>query len=378
MLSVSRETLINGEIKMKKLLLFTIAGMALVFANVCNNSDSTDTTEGNEEKEKTNAAIPIITVQPQGAEYYVDAQVVDLMVTALTSDGGTLSYQWYRNIRNNTQTGTKIEGADGANYSPPTYDSMLTYYYVIVTNTIGDNGDGGKKTATAVSKTAIIVVNEKSNAIVPGINSQPQGAVYSVDALAVNLTVTASTRDEGILSYQWYSNMNNNSTNGTPIQYANKAYYRPSTSNLGIMYYYVIVTNTIEDNGDGGNKVATTVSVTAKIEVNNKINAEVPIITEHPKGAIYSTGQPLPDLTVTVSLPSDGGTLSYQWYKNTINSSEGGTPIPGETNIKYKPSNHTAGEMYYYAVVTNTISDNGDGGNKIAMMVSNIAEIVLN
>jgi hypothetical protein len=365
---------------MKKILLFAIAGITLVFTSVCNNPDTTDATEENkgEEKIKINAVVPVITGQPQGAEYYVDAHAADLTVTATTSDGGILSYQWYGNTRNNTQTGTKIVGANGANYSPPTNESTLTYYYVIVTNTIEDNGDGGKKSATAVSKTAGIAVNEKTDVVVPGINSQPQGAVYSENVQAVNLTVAASTHDKGILSYQWYSNTNNNNTTGTLIQDAKEAYYKPSTSTQGIMYYYVIVTNTISDNGDGGIKVATTVSATAKIEVNDKINAEVPIITEHPKGAIYSAGQPLPDLTVTVSLPSDGGTLSYQWYKNTINSSEGGTPIPGETDIKYKPSNHTAGEMYYYVVITNTISDNGDGGNKIAPMISNIAELVLN
>ena len=356
---------------MKKPLFFIITGMVLVFTSVCNNPDT-------EVKDKINAAVPVITGQPQGAEYSVGAQAADLTVTASVSDGGTLSYQWYSNKTNNAQTGTKKDGANRANYSPPTDESTMTYYYVIVTNTIPDNGDGGNKTATKVSETARIAVNEKIEVMVPSINSQPQAAVYSLNAQAVNLTVAASTRDEGTLTYQWYSNTNNNSTTGTLIQGAKEAYYKPSTSVQGIMYYYVIVTNTIFDNGDGGKKVATAVSITAKIEVNNKINAAVPIITEHPRGAIYSAGQPLPDLTVTVSPSSDGGTLSYQWYENKVNSSEGGTLIPGETDKKYNPPNNPAGEMYYYVVVTNTISDNGDGGNKTASMKSNIAEIALN
>jgi quinol monooxygenase YgiN len=364
---------------MKKILLFTITGMTLIFTSVCNNPDTTDATEknGGEEKIKINAAVPVITGHPQGAEYYVDAHAADLTVTVSTSDGGTLSYQWYNNTRNNTQAGTKIVGADSAKFSPPTNESTLTYYYVIVTNTIEDNGDGGNKTATAVSKTAGIAVNEKTNVVVPGINSQPQGAVYTENTQAVNLTIAASTSDEGTLSYRWYSNTNNNNTTGMLIQDAKEAYYKPSTSTLGIMYYYVIVTNTISDNGDGGKKIATKVSATAKIEVNDKINAEVPIITEHPKEGIYSAGSSVM-LTVTAFPPSDGGILSYQWYYNTIKSSEAGTLIPGATDTNYRPSTAVAGELYYYVIVTNTIPDNGDGGNKTAPMISNIAEVALN
>ena len=110
--------------------------------------------------------------------------------------------------------------------------------------------------------------------------------------------------------------------------------------------------------------------------MNDKINAEVPIITEHPKGGIYSAGSSVV-LTVT-ALTNDGGTLSYQWYYNTINNSEAGTLIPGETDTKYRPSTAVAGELYYYVIVTNTIPDNGDGGNKTAPIISNIAELALN
>jgi quinol monooxygenase YgiN len=353
--------------KLERNLLFVIAGIMLIFTNACNS----------EEKIKINAAVPVITVHPEGAEYYVDALATDLTVTASTSDGGTLSYQWYSNTINNNKTGTQINGANSAQYSPPTDESTMTYYYVIVTNSIPDNGDGGNKTATAESKTAGIEVNEKIEAEVPFINSHPQGAIYTLDAQAVNLTVSASTRDEGTLSYQWYSNTNNNTT-GTLITGAKEKDYKPATSELGITYYYVIITNTISDNGDGGKKVETKVSASAKIEVNNKTNAEVPNITVHPKGGIHSAGQPLEDLTVTVSPLSDGGTLSYQWYSNAINSTENGTLISGETDKKYRPPNNPAGEMYYYVVVINTISDNGDGGNKTASIISKIAEIALN
>ena len=47
------------------------------------------------------------------------------------------------------------------------------------------------------------------------------------------------------------------------------------------------------------------------------------------------------------------GTVTYQWYSNTRNSTEGGIPIAGETGTTYSPATDTAGERYYYCVASN-------------------------
>ena len=56
---------------------------------------------------------------------------------------------------------------------------------------------------------------------------------------------------------------------------------------------------------------------------------------------------------------ADGHTLSCQWYQNTANSNEGGTLIEGATSATYDiPAGKTAGDYYYYCVVTATRTDN--------------------
>lgn len=60
--------------------------------------------------------------------------------------------------------------------------------------------------------------------------------------------------------------------------------------------------------------------------------------------------------TPVLFLGATGSGLTYQWYSNTVNSSTGGTPIPGATNSNYTPVppvTTTPGTYYYYCVLTN-------------------------
>lgn len=54
-------------------------------------------------------------------------------------------------------------------------------------------------------------------------------------------------------------------------------------------------------------------------------------------------------------LADANGAVSYQWYYNTTDSTEGGTKIDGETSRSYTPSVTTAaiGDRYYYCVASN-------------------------
>jgi hypothetical protein len=107
------------------------------------------------------------------------------------------------------------------------------------------------------------------------------------------------------------------------------------------------------------------------------IHAKEPIISAHPagKGYIGSSTTAVP-LTVTAASP-DGGNLTYQWYSNTTNSYEGGAVISGESGTSYTPNIAADGTKYYWVEITNTITDNGDGGTKTATARSGIAGIVV-
>ncbi|MCL2154328.1 MAG: hypothetical protein FWH53_01550 [Leptospirales bacterium] len=322
---------------------------------------------------------PTIIGQPQDATYTINGAAIALTVTASVDDGGTLSYQWYSNSTNSTSGGTPLGAANGAqtkSYTPGTSEEGTIYYFVVITNT--NNSVNGDKIVFTVSDTAAVAVNSFVNAAPPKITGQPISANYPQDAPAANLTITAESTDGGALSYQWYSNSSNSNSGGTEIPGANIENYTPSTGIVGTTYYYVVVTNTITDDGKGGQKTSTTASEAITITVVDKINAQKPIIITQPKQSeTYPIGGK-PTLTVVVEdPPSDNGTLSYQWYSSPTNSNSGGTEISGTNSKNYTPSTGSAGTAYYYVVVTNTISDNGDGGVKTATTVSETATIIV-
>jgi hypothetical protein len=113
----------------------------------------------------------------------------------------------------------------------------------------------------------------------------------------------------------------------------------------------------------------------------NPVNAAQPSISTQPDGGTFDVGEDETfELTVAASV-TDGGTISYQWYSNTGNSNSGGTAITtggsGATLTLAKADYTTNGSYYFFVVVTNTITDNGDGGNKTASRTSTVATVTV-
>jgi len=218
----------------------------------------------------------------------------------------------------------------------------------------------------------ILTVNEQVNAKTPFIASQPTDATVTVNA-PHSLSVEAIVTDGGSLSYRWYSNTSASNSGDTAITGATSDIYKTPTSTVGIFYYFVEVTNTISNNGDGGNKTASIRSNAVILTVNTKVNAQTPTITSQPTNAMVTLNASH-SLSVAASVDDDG-TLSYKWYSNTRMSNSGGSVITGAASATYNPPTSTAGTFYYFAEVINTISDNGDGGVKTTSIRSNPVEI---
>ncbi|MDD4286195.1 MAG: S-layer homology domain-containing protein [Eubacteriales bacterium] len=85
------------------------------------------------------------------------------------------------------------------------------------------------------------------------------------------------------------------------------------------------------------------------------IDAAFPAISVQPQDQTVDLAQDY-NLQISASV-SDSGTLSYQWYSNTVNSSLGGSPIAGATNATVTLVKGVAGVTYYYCVVSNTNND---------------------
>ncbi|MDR2401304.1 MAG: hypothetical protein LBD73_06605 [Deferribacteraceae bacterium] len=273
---------------------------------------------------------PVITAQPQDADYSInDANNQPLSIAVDLSDGGKLTYQWYRNAENSNADGIPIAGAADAYYNPPTDIAETVYYYVVVTNT-----NGGLSASTA-SEAAKITVEIQA----PIITVQPRGAIYPTDYFAVPLEVTASSPDGGVLSYQWFR------VPDTPV--GTDETFSPPTSDNGVFAYYVAVTN------NNGGKTASTASEFALITVANE-TPEINISSSSLADAEYYKSDTATPLSVSASAEPSGTALTYQWYKNSDRNNWGGTRIEGETNSTFIPPVNDFGTLYYYVVIGNS------------------------
>lgn len=110
-----------------------------------------------------------------------------------------------------------------------------------------------------------------------------------------------------------------------------------------------------------------------EFKITREVAPSLPVITTQPVGATYA-----PDATATalsIVATASAGTLSYQWYSNTTESTEGATAISGATSAEYTPSTTTEGTTYYYCVVTDT---NGSVTSDIvAIKVTNSTEAIV-
>ena len=324
---------------------------------------------------KVNAKIPTIIIQPKEYED-VKPDSYELSVKAISSDDGVITYQWYKFV-DIAADPMPIEGATSETYKlteEELAENAENYFYCEITNSIPDNEDGGVKTQTVATDCVCVRILPRINASVPNIVSDLVSITVNSEK-EFTLSVIAETSDKGNLSYKWYE-ASSESDEGTLLpdvinfSFTNTIVLQEQEAEKNI-FYYVVITNTIEDNDDGGTKTASVISKRAKVTVNKKINAEVPTIITQPVG-YEGTKVDSYELTVTAET-SDSGTLSYQWYKATDSTSEG-TIIEGETSKVYTLTEEELEENnanYFYCVVTNTITDNEDGGTKVQKVVSN-------
>lgn len=288
---------------------------------------------------------PTITAQPIVTQTLCQgATPTNLTVTA-SGGNGSFTYQWYSNANNNTTSGNSIAGATSATYSPPTTSVGTLYYYCIVSQATPG--------CSVTSATAAVIVNAS-----PTILTQPQSSTVCSGGTPTVLSLTFSN-GAGTPTYQWYSNINNDTTSGTPISGETNSTYTPPANTVGTMYYYALLTF---PNITGS--CATIATNTALITVTaGAIINQQPIISQ----TICVGGTIVTPLSV--SFTGGTGTPSYQWYSNTSNSNTGGTLINGATNANYTPPAFTtAGNAYYYV----TINFSGSGCGAITSDVATI------
>jgi O-glycosyl hydrolase len=205
----------------------------------------------------------------------------------------------------------------------------------------------------------------------PTITSQPGNSVYTLGSSITALSVTATVTDGGTLSFKWL--------NATPAEWEQSegtelgtgSSYQPANLGEGFHQIYVLVTNT--NNGVQGAKTKSARSSLIRIIINDPLNALYPTIDAEPQNTYYEWSGSLDIQTIPVTAgTTDGGTLSYQWYKADSYTNEGGAVVNagvGGTTDSYQPAITQAGTYYYYVVVKNT--NNGATGRKTSSTPSN-------
>ena len=348
-----------------------------MFAAVALLSCKVDSSSGGGGNDKV-ASKPVITEQPQAATYQKDADDVNLLkinVQELT-DGGTLSYQWYKD-------GKPIEGATKSCVAPDVSTVGNFVYYCSVTNTLG------KSTASTESErvTISVISNqnvEKTYAAVPSITENPVNATYKSGAGVIALKVTAEVKAEGNalkgdIKYQWYKD-------DEKIASATSASYQPfatapEVSEVKEYKYYCEVTNDCTVTATGDIKTASAksaeVTITVEPKENSKTYAAVPSITENPANATYKSREDVSALKVTAEVKAEGsalkGVVTYQWYKDD-------EKIDSATSESYQPfaTAPEVGEVKeykYYCEVTNDCTATATGDKKTASAKS--AEVTI-
>jgi hypothetical protein len=74
----------------------------------------------------------------------------------------------------------------------------------------------------------------------------------------------------------------------------------------------------------------------SRVTTNPKIHVAALTVNDHPKDTTVLQAGKEYSLEVTVNRSiNDGGTLSYQWYSNSVHNNTGGTPLTGETANTY-------------------------------------------
>lgn len=192
----------------------------------------------------------------------------------------------------------------------------------------------------------------------PEFTSQPQDETICLNGPIADLSVNVN--GPGTPTYQWYSNTANNTTSGTMIAGETSNTFTPANNLVGITYYYVIASFT---SGAGCNEI---ISNTARIEVVENIQIDTNPI---PSQSLCLDGIVNTDLTITHS--GGTGTITYQWFSNTTNTTTGGTAISGATNATYAPPAFTTSGTYYFYV---EVSASGSGCSPVA---SNVSEVIV-
>lgn len=246
-------------------------------------------------------------------------------ITIVAGGAGTFTYQWFSNTSNSNSGGTSLgASATAAAFAPPTTTVGTRYYYCTISGSCG---------APVTSNTSAVIVTP-----ITSIATQPAMAqTVCQNAAATRIKVQAN--GTGTLTYQWYRNATNANSGGTSLGAAAATdSFFPSTTVVGTVYYYCIISGSC-----GPSVTSNTSSVTI---------TPATTIATHPS-VTQTVCQNFTPTNLSI-VASGTGTVTYQWYSNSVNNNTSGTLISSATNPNYTPATAIAATTFYYCIVNST------------------------
>lgn len=127
-----------------------------------------------------------------------------------------------------------MAGSFALNYWDGT-GKQVTYYYAVA----APNNSFAPTGPVVPTQAPVISVGPQAPAVAASSDVHCQAGGYAL------LSAAASSYDGGVLSYQWYSSYSRASYGGSPVEGGNGPELVADTSRPGTMYYYCVVTSTL-------------------------------------------------------------------------------------------------------------------------------------
>ena len=282
---------------------------------------------------------PVITIQPITNQTICMGGTPAPLSTSVSEGTGVFSFQWY-----NAATNIPIVGANASSYTPTFYSSPNNYnYYLQVSQSgLGCNTMYSNNSVVTVIADPIVTSTPTSQSIC--VN----GGIMPIEA--------SFTGGVGTISYQWYQTTNNSYSGGTLVSGATASSYSAPT-NVASNYYYYATVN-LSGSGCSANSPTSLVAVSPAPSFSAQ-----PIASQ----TICIDGTPN---TLSVNYSNGAGSPVYQWWSNSINSTNNATLISGANSASFIPNSSVVGTTYYFCIVTFSASNCG-------FITSNISSVTV-
>ncbi|MCX8473687.1 MAG: hypothetical protein ORN85_08565, partial [Sediminibacterium sp.] len=246
-----------------------------------------------------------------------------------------INYQWYSSPTNsNFMNLTTIADSTGSGFTPSTNIAGTNFYVVI-----GQNSFSCTRTSNFVGSFTV----NPSPQITSNISNNGTNNRYCQKSIIPALNVTGNGGSGTLASVQWFRIPLNNSFAGSQsISGATNQSYVPSSNRMdtALKYYFLILTNT--------NSCVTTSNISNGYIIDT---LPTPIVLDNTTQPNYCQGSG--QISYTINTPLNLGSITYQWYQNTVASKNGATLINGATLSNFTPSNIVTGTYFYFVVTTN-------------------------